>query len=242
MTELEKIKRAQMYIRKLAEGINPIDDTPADERDIINNVRLSRCFFYVADILGQVIDNGGVVQKTVYKDKNGFSLTEEEKALLDAVDTPLQVREITGMINALKGENYASKLKVTAIGKFLTQAGLLEIIEDGNGKNKKIPTALGESMGIIRQTRTGQYGTYDVLLYTREAQQFIFDNIDAVIEVNNTRTPREKKPRKKESFWSYIEDECLKDLAANGATSAEIASALKKSEEDVIGRMAFFGL
>lgn len=44
MTELEKMQRAKMYIDKLANGINPIDDAAAPENDVINNVRLSRCF------------------------------------------------------------------------------------------------------------------------------------------------------------------------------------------------------
>ena len=60
MTELEKIERARMYMDKLANGINPIDDTMVPDEDIINNVRLSRCFFYVSDILRQVIENGGI--------------------------------------------------------------------------------------------------------------------------------------------------------------------------------------
>ena len=42
MTELEKIERAKMYMDKLANGINPIDDTMAPDDDLINNVRLSR--------------------------------------------------------------------------------------------------------------------------------------------------------------------------------------------------------
>ena len=59
MTELEKIERAKMYMDKLANGINPIDDTMAPDDDLINNVRLSRCFFFVSDVLRQVIENGG---------------------------------------------------------------------------------------------------------------------------------------------------------------------------------------
>ena len=54
MTELEKIAYAKSFIDKLANGINPLDGTPIPEGDITNNVRLSRCFFYVSDILGQV--------------------------------------------------------------------------------------------------------------------------------------------------------------------------------------------
>lgn len=49
MTELEIMERAKMYMEKLANGINPIDDSAVPEADIVNNVRLSRCFFYVAD-------------------------------------------------------------------------------------------------------------------------------------------------------------------------------------------------
>ena len=60
MTELEKIEYTKAFIDKLANGINPLDDTPIPEGDIANNVRLSRCFFYVSDILRQVIENGGV--------------------------------------------------------------------------------------------------------------------------------------------------------------------------------------
>ena len=63
MTELEKMQRAKMYIDKMANGINPIDDAPAADSDMINNVRLSRCLFYVSDILRQVIDNNGIVGK-----------------------------------------------------------------------------------------------------------------------------------------------------------------------------------
>ena len=36
MTELEKMQRAKMYIDKMANGINPIDDTPAADSDILS--------------------------------------------------------------------------------------------------------------------------------------------------------------------------------------------------------------
>ena len=60
MEEFELLCRAKTYIDKLANGINPLNDQLLDENDVVNNVRLSRCFFYVSDILRQVIENGGV--------------------------------------------------------------------------------------------------------------------------------------------------------------------------------------
>ena len=53
MTELEKIQRAKMYIDKMANGINPITDEQTVDDDTLNNVRVSRCLFYVSDILRQ---------------------------------------------------------------------------------------------------------------------------------------------------------------------------------------------
>ena len=46
MTELETMQRAKMYIDKLANGINPLNDAPVPEWELLNNVRLRRCFFY----------------------------------------------------------------------------------------------------------------------------------------------------------------------------------------------------
>lgn len=57
------MQRAKAYIDQLANGINPIDGTCVADSDVINNVRISRCLFYVSDILKRVIDNGGSISK-----------------------------------------------------------------------------------------------------------------------------------------------------------------------------------
>ncbi len=59
MTEIETMQRAKMYVDKLANGINPITDQPVSEADCVNHVKVSRCLFYVSDILRRVIENGG---------------------------------------------------------------------------------------------------------------------------------------------------------------------------------------
>ena len=50
-TELETMKHTKEYIDKLANGIGPFSDKPVPDGDIINNVKLSRCFFYISGIL-----------------------------------------------------------------------------------------------------------------------------------------------------------------------------------------------
>ena len=63
MEDFEVLCRAKTCIDKLANGINPLNNEPVEENDVVNNVRLSRCFFYVSDVLRRVIENGGFVQK-----------------------------------------------------------------------------------------------------------------------------------------------------------------------------------
>ena len=55
MTEIEILRHAKSYIDKLAKGINPITDQAVNENDVVNNVRVSRCLFYVSDVLDKVI-------------------------------------------------------------------------------------------------------------------------------------------------------------------------------------------
>lgn len=76
MTEKEKIAYAKTFIDKLANGINPIDDSPVSESDVVNNVRIARCFFFVSDILRQAIESDGAfsVKKA---QKQDFDVTEE---------------------------------------------------------------------------------------------------------------------------------------------------------------------
>ena len=121
MTELETMQRARMYMEKLAMGINPIDDSTVPERDVINNVRLSRCFFYVADVLRQVIENGGVTAAKPGKKgkKQPFSLTTEQRERYELSNVPLTVTEFAKRISALGDTENMQKLATKASGNGL---------------------------------------------------------------------------------------------------------------------------
>ena len=80
MTELEKIEYTKGFVDKLAEGINPIDGTPIAEGDLLNNVRISRCMYYVSDILRRVIENGGIEgKKPAKRGRAPFALSDSAR-------------------------------------------------------------------------------------------------------------------------------------------------------------------
>ena len=170
MTELGKIEYAKSFIEKLANGINPLDDSPIPDNDIANNVRLSRCFFYVSDILRQVIENGGVQPVKVMKQrKKEFVLSDEERKKIHVSQSPLTVSEISNYLNGLVDLETTQKISASTINNWLLSLQLLKIVSQPNGKTRKLPTNQGNELGIFTEERTGQYGTYITVLFSPSA-------------------------------------------------------------------------
>lgn len=187
MTEIDKIAYAKTFIDKLANGINPLNDAPIPDDDIANNVRLSRCFFFVSDILRQVIENGGTAPRAArIKQKKSCLLTDEVRAELTPLTRPASVSEITERINSVLKAADCGRLKHRIINDWLTKAGMLETQQRSDGKMARIPTEAGLELGIVAEERKSQYGvSYVAVTYPPAVQQFILDNLDAIVELNN---------------------------------------------------------
>lgn len=186
MTELEKMKRAKMYIDKLANGINPIDDTIVPDEDIINHVRLSRCFFFLSDVLRQVIENGGTKPTAVKKPRKlPLEIPFEKRKYFDYSKRPITASEIAKRVNALAGDENMKKLTYSNIVVWLLEIGMMEECSASNGKRVKQPTAIGRENGIFIEDRVSDNGPYQVVVYSTSAQHFIIDNLDAILATEN---------------------------------------------------------
>ena len=238
MTELEKIERARMYMDKLANGINPIDDTMAPDEDIINNVRLSRCFFYVSDILRQVIENGGVgaTEKPKKEKKEPLQIPFEKRSSFAFSEKPIPASEIARRINDLGDSEKMQKLSYNGIISWLSELGMLTWATAMDGKKTKHPTPSGTEAGILIENRNGSKGPYQVVVYNLNAQHFIIDNLDAVIEAENMDAELKNKP------WTLAHEECLVDLYKKGIPLSEIAITLKRNTSSVRSRLKKLGL
>lgn len=238
MTELEKIERAKMYMDKLANGINPIDDTMVPDADVINNVRLSRCFFFISDVLRQVIDNGGLTSQASAKKskKLPFSLPYEKRSSFAFSEIPIPVSEIAKRLNLLADNENMQKMPYAGITSWLSEIGMLRQETLPSGSKTKRPTADGIKLGITTEERTGTQGTYQVVLYNVQAQHFIIDNLDAIIDAESIKAEMQGKP------WIQTHDECLKGLYQKGVPLNEIAITLKRNTSSIRARLKKLGL
>lgn len=230
MTELETLERARMYMEKLANGINPIDGTPVPNDDVINQVRLSRCFFYVADVLRQVIDNGGVAPKKK-PPKAPFEIPADRRTAFAFSDTPIPISEISKRINMLIDPEKMATLPYSTIRDWLFSLNMLEETQNGDGKPTKHPTLQGENLGIHLENRFGLHGPYFVVVYDLAAQHFIIDNLDAIIAFLNTNIENQGKP------WTKEDDHCLRDLYEKSVPISEIAITLKRNSGAIRARL-----
>ena len=192
MTELEKIAYAKSFIDKLANGINPLDDTPIPDGDIAKNVRLSRCFFYVSGILQKEIDRESKKEKKEKKSRLvDFSITYEQLQNFEYSSKPISATVLAKKINQLVECENMRKLSYRQITGWLLNIGMLEYKDIGNGKMKRQPTSQGDEVGIVLEFwEKGPGRKYPVIMYSETAQRFILDNIDAVIttEVKKGKT------------------------------------------------------
>lgn len=237
MTELEKLVRARMYIEKLANGINPLDDSRIPDSNLVNQVRLSRCFFYVSGVLQQVIENGGTALPTKEKkaQKSPFSLQYEKRSAFRISQTPIPISEITKRINELSDAENMRALSYKDIKDWLVAIGMLQETVFADGKRKTIPTENGMQIGITLEDRVCSQGAYQVTVYGDGAQQFVIDNLDAILAHSYSKSEMQGTP------WLPAQEECLIDLYKKAVPMTEIAITLKRNPSSIRARLKKLG-
>lgn len=182
MTELDKMKRAKMYLDKLADGIDPLTDQELPNDTVLNNVRLARCFFYASDVLRRVIENGGEVRAHRKPKRADFFLTPEQLAAIPISDTPIRISNFVERLNAVIDTENTKKISTVAITNWLAERGFLEDHLNSKGKKSRRPTELGYGIGLSTEETQTARGTFTIVLYSGEAQRFLLDNLSAILD------------------------------------------------------------
>lgn len=181
MTELEKMQRAKMYIDHLANGVDPLTNAEIPNDSVLNQVRISRCLFYVSDILSKVIDNGGEVGKKHADKQLPFTITPEQLARVEISEDPVGVAIIAKRIAAVVDENVKGVPAVHISNWLLMNGYLSENIR--SNKREKVATSKGESIGIHTIDSVNSSGIpFRKNIYSSQAQRFVIGNIVKIEE------------------------------------------------------------
>ena len=173
------LKHAQEYIEKMANGINPLNNEKIKEDELINNVRISRCLFYVNTILKEVIANNKTKTKSFY-------LTKEQLSKYEYTNFPISITQILKKINALITDSAMSKLKINELINWLLEVGLIKIVEK-NEKQVKVPTEFGRNLGLHIEHIFTPSKEYDKIMYSKEAEEYIIANFTKLLTFINKK-------------------------------------------------------
>lgn len=177
MIDKEKLNLAKVWIEKLANGINPTNDEPAKDDDIINNVHISRCLFYISELLSEI-----KAESIERKRRNPFFLSTSE-ALTIPITTPNGIANFVKIINGYIPTNKKT-LAVALVIKWLKSENLLQEVQKADGHKTNLPTEEGIKLGITTEAgRTPEGLEYQRVVYSVEAQKYILSNIESIAKL-----------------------------------------------------------
>ena len=171
--DANRLQLAIEYMKRMAEGNNPVTNRPAENDSVINDVNVVRCLHYVEEVLKFVRDDkkmkGKKKEITSFEILNQFSYKKD-----------LPISKLFAQINELTVETGTKKLSYKKIIEGLLKEGYLEEVYCKEmDKNIKIPTQKGLDIGIYTERREGANGgIYYVTLYEEKAQRYIVENIE----------------------------------------------------------------
>ena len=192
------IERAEMYLRKLSCGINPLTDEILPEGDSCKQERISKCLAYVASLLQQQLNHdltasvSAPIRKTAPKvskaPKQPLSIAAESIGNYRFFDYPVSISRVVRNINELipAGANM-NHLLYADVANFLVQQGILSRQMAENGTEANLPTELGETYGFEKgeSDLRGHHNIYTQC--SEKAQQYILDNLQKCIDIANER-------------------------------------------------------
>lgn len=180
--DLQKLDVSIEYIRRMAEGKNPMNNEVLADESILNNPNVIRCFHYVEGILKMVREREGKNAP-----KKNFPLDHLKKY---EYKKDLSISHFANQLNEGLDENTYNKIKYNMITSWLKSSGYLEIIgENRTNKKQTVPTLKGRELGIYLEERDIKQGKkYLVVMYNRKAQKFILDNMETVLNGNNVES------------------------------------------------------
>lgn len=203
--ELKILERAEMYLRKLSCGVNPLTEETLPEGDTCRQERISKCLLYVADYLQQVVCPKPKTAKAEkpLPPKRKRELANQELVLSDEIlakfefsEEPLSLSGIVRRVNSLIPEGSGMMpLMYADVAEVLTQEGYLQKQEGAAGKETNLPTPQGEEKGFVR-AEADIRGHFSIFTKCNmDAQKFVIENVQKAVAQANARLARRNAER-----------------------------------------------
>ena len=179
--DIKKLETAIVYLQRISDGNNPINNMPVNEDSILNNPNVIRCMFFVKEVLEEVKRNGGYIGKKVKKrDKMEFPIEVLQEY---AYKEDKAITKFVAQINEWVDEAIYKKLNYKIITQWLKLNEFLqEEYSEEFDKTITLPTEKGIQIGIRAERRSSSKGIeYMLVIYNKQAQEYIVQNLEKIL-------------------------------------------------------------
>ena len=236
-SEIKILEKAQLYIDKLSEGIDPLTNQPVPSNEIIHNERISRCLSYVSEVLTNVIND---------KIENADNTPEPSnpnfhKIYFNYSSDPISISEISRRINIIHDNADIQKIGRSKLIALLIKKGYLKTVTLLNGEEAVRPTGQGEKIGIITKECHGRNGSFVAVFYSYEAQIVVMELLDNSTDFKKPLLPDDENIFRNRK-WYPDEDEELIEMYQKGVRVDELARFFYRPEESICSRLVRLGI
>ena len=173
MTEREKVKEAKRWIDRLAQGIHPVTGEILPDSDAVNNVRVSRCLFYVSSLLQHQLDRD-------FPEKGTDSPLSDSTQMTFSAQ-PIPASDLARRLSAAAQLPGGRKVSYRLLVEWLLAKGFLREVIQPNGRKRRRPSPMGQQLGIVVEYRNNNERSYPVVLYMESAQRFVEEHLDEIL-------------------------------------------------------------
>lgn len=193
MNKPQLIAHAKSYMDMLSKAIDPVSGEPVAQDSALTQPRLQKCFAYVSELLGELLQGNGFValypedegRYEVVEKKAPFALSDEGRRAMQVFNQPITPHAFLKNINRYVDERRMEKLSSTSVNAWLLSQGLVTETKEPATIRKTVrkPSHTAAAIGIYEQEIideiTGE--SRKVMLFSPKAQEFLITHIDDII-------------------------------------------------------------
>lgn len=189
MGKLELIKRSQICLKQLNEGVHPVTGAFLPNDSVFIDEQVKRYFSFIVRILDEHIELSEKVERLEREKvtKQKFSLTREQSEEIKLSEEPISILAFVKNVNSVIDTDFTEKLSSTLINEWLVERGFFKKTKKKTTINKTVykPSDLAQNLGIIESDvvdkNSGEVKT--VIKLEQRAQLFLLENIENIAKI-----------------------------------------------------------
>ena len=179
--DLDKLDIAIKYVERIADGRNPVNNIPLDEESALANQNVLRCMNFIKNVLEEVKENDGYIEKCEKKNKNNNYPFERFK--LFKYESDKTINNFLKQLNEPIQDEQYKKVSHKPITTWLKQEGYLKDEKLGEFEiSATIVTEKGKEIGLRNEKRTFDGRDYVAVVYNQQAQEFIVEKLEEILK------------------------------------------------------------